>query len=606
MSELLIIIIISTLLWVAIIGGISYGIYLMWRRSKDRLSSEPDSGLGTPRRFYFYSMSIVGLGMLISGVTIGLLTVFDALQGEPILSDSRTILASGLALIIVGLPLWGFHWRFIQRGAAALPGERSTILRRLYLYLTLGVALGFLVFNGVRLVEFALFAGSASSFMWSALLVWGVVWGYHWQVASADGPDTMMETRAIRRLYLYIASAAGVTLLATGLVWFVYVILAEGYSVAFGIQAVSPGDSGLLGDELRSSLALVVMGGIVAWSHWLRFARADRNSVLRWVFLFVASIGGGGVTARAGYGVALVAVLSWAFGAAVEPVGQHFDDMPAALASVAVGLLVWRHFRWQIVREAQGIYADTVRRSYDHLLSAMGLAIVAAGTASLLDTVFRLLADYPAGVVAVGVHWQSRVAIALSLFIIGVPVWWTHWRRLQAAAVRDPVSERTAMSRKLYVLGVLCLGLLALVGSASASIFIFLRDLLEVELGSNTLNDMTIALAVLLTAAIFVPYHWIIYRGDRALEPDEESPPARKGVLVLAPVGASEFVAAVEDALGYPVASAQWADPDAFVPTLDADQIDRLAGQVSSAPGSSVILVPDASGIRVISYEGRN
>lgn len=593
--------IIPSLLLLIVIGGIVYGIYI-WRR--ERPGSEPDAGLGTPKRVYFYSISIIGLGMLLGGVTIVLIRLFDALRGEPVLSDSTALLASGLALVIVGLPLWGFHWRFIQRSARALPGERSSILRRLYIFVALGVALGFLIDNGYRLVEFALSVGPAPSFMWSALLVWGVVWGYHWRLASSDGPYQTMETRSIRRLYLYLASTVGVVMLATGLGRLIYVILAEGYLTAFDIQVIAPGESGLLGNETRSSVALVVVGGIVAWSHWIRFAGADRESALRWVFLFMVSIGGA-VTFHTGYGIALLAVLSWLIGAAVEPVGAHFDEIPAALSAVMVGLVAWRYFKWQIVREASGAVMDTVRRSYDHLLSALGLAITAAGFVSLLDIVFRLLADYQAVVVSGGAQWQNSIAVALMLLIVGIPVWWTHWRRLQAASASDPASERTALSRKLYILVVLCLGVLALAGSASATLFIFLRDLLAAELGSHTLRDVSGALSALLTSAIFVPYHWIIYRGDR-VEPDVESvesPPVRKDVLVLSAAGGSEFVSIVGEALGYPVVSARWAEPDAFVPTLDADQINRLAEEVSSAPGTTVILIPDASGFRVISYD---
>ena len=477
MLELVIAIITSILLPLAVIGGIAYGIYVLWNRR--RRSSGPDTGLGTPRRFYFYSISFVGLGMLVSGVTIVLLRLFDTLKGEPVLSESTTVLASGLALVIVGLPLWGLHWRFIQRSVAPMPDESSTILRRLYVSVTLGVALGFLVFNGIRLVEVVLFVRSETSFMWSALLVGSVVWGYHWYIALTDGRDRMVETVAIRRLYLYLASVAGVALLAVGVGLLLYSILAEGYSEAFGVQIISSGDSGLFGDTTRSSLALIVVGCVITWSHWLRFVGEDRQSVLRWLFLFVVSIGGGVVTALIGCGIVLVQALTWVLGGANDPAIQHFDDIPAALSSIAVGVIVWRYFRRQIIREAQGDDAETVRRSYDHLLSAIGLALMAVACASLLDMAFRMFADDPSSIISDGETWQFRIAFVVSFFIIGIPLWATYWTRLQAAAVNDPVSERTALSRKLYVLSVLCLGVLALVGSASASLFILLRDLLD-------------------------------------------------------------------------------------------------------------------------------
>ncbi|MCG8333023.1 MAG: hypothetical protein MJE63_00795, partial [Proteobacteria bacterium] len=83
----------------------------------------------------------------------------------------------------------------------------------------------------------------------------------------------------------------------------------------------------------------------------------------------------------------------------------------------------------------------------------------------------------------------------------------------------NPEVERIALPRKLYVMGVLCLGLLALVGGASSTLFIFLRDMLEAELSTNTLRDLSTGLSVVLTALLVIPYHWIQYRQDRELEP---------------------------------------------------------------------------------------
>ena len=192
------------------------------------------------------------------------------------------------------------------------------------------------------------------------------------------------------------------------------------------------------------------------------------------------------------------------------------------------------------------------------------------------------------------------------MLAIGIPVWWTYWRRIQSAASADPLLEKTALPRKLYVMGVLCLGLLALVGGATSTLFIFLRDLLDAEMSANTLRDLSTSLAVSLTALFVIPYHWVIYRQDRELEPDtQDQPPApvRKQVTLLTAAGGSDLLAQVEDALGYSVTVAHWPDPDAFVPALDSDQIDRLAEEVTSAPGSSVILIPDASGLKVISHD---
>ena len=170
--------------------------------------------------------------------------------------------------------------------------------------------------------------------------------------------------------------------------------------------------------------------------------------------------------------------------------------------------------------------------------------------------------------------------------------------------MRAPKSERTALPRKLFVLGVLCLGLLSLVGGATSTLFIFLRDLLDVDLSASTLRDLATGLAVFLTALLIIPYHWVIYRQDRELEPDTPEPPlhAAKSVTLLTAEDGSELLAQVEAALGCPVNRGVTGPmPTPSFPASTPNSLGRLVEEVASAPGSSVILIPDSEGLRVVS-----
>ena len=593
-------IIIPILILLAVIGAIIYGVFLWRGRTVD---DGPDTGIGTPRRFYFYSISFIALMLLVSGVLTVLMSLLDDLFGEPVIRGATTRVAIGLALTIVGMPLWGIHWRFVQNGVAAHPSEQRSILRKLYLYVATGVALGFLAYSGYRVIEWAFFVGDFPAFSWAAVLVWTPVWGYHWWTASNENSELTLLTQGIRRLYLYLASALGIAMLASGVGFLVYFTLNEGYSAAF--EAGISGSDRLSGEAARTALSVALVGGVIWWAHWFRFAYADRGSVLRWIYLFVATIGGGTVAALVGFGIVLNTPLSWALGASSDPAVSHFNVIPGGLATFAVGIALWTYFRRRMIDESADEESPHVSRSYDLLIAAIGLLVVAAASVAVLDTFLRLISDSSPVIVGGDVQWRSRLAIVLTLLLVGAPVWWAHWRRIQMPALSDPEVERTALPRKLYVMGVLCLGLLSLVGGSSSTLFIFLRDLLDVDLSLNTLHDLSTSLSVVLTALLIIPYHWLIYRQDRELEPDVPEPiaaPMLKSVMLLTAVGGSEIVDRVETALGYTVTRVHWPDPDAFVPTLDSDQIDRLVNEVSSAPGTSVMLVPDADGLRVISY----
>ena len=595
--------ILGMLAWIAVLGGIAYLVFAWIRRGR---TTEMHAGIGTPRRFYFYWISFVALMMLASGVLVTFSTLLDELFGGLVMSRSATTkLATGLALVIVGAPLWGFHWRFVQRTVSTLPVERHTILRSLYLYATLGVALGFMAFSGVRLIEFALRVRDLSGLDPAALVVWGLIWAYHWNVVTSGGPESTLETRGIRRLYQYLASAMGVAMLATGVGGILYLLLQEGYSAAFSNLVLEPTPAGLGREALRSSAALALVGCAIWWSHWLRFAGADHGSVLRWLYLFIAAIGGGVIAAQVGLGMAFYEVASWIL-REPDSVASPLDGLPAALATAVVGVAMWRYFRHRMDSESEGDVRVLVRRVNDYLLAAGGLMVLAVATASVFDTSIRLFTEGSAVTLQGEVQWKLRIALILTLAALGLPTWWRHWRRIDAAAAADPVNERTSLPRKLYVLGVLCLGLLALVGGASATLFVFLRDLLAVDMSMDTIHDLATALAVVLTIAIIIPYHWIVYRKDRELEPDIESPvlePVRKHVTLLIPPGGGDLVHAVEEALGQSITLAPWSDPDAYVPSLDSEDLARVAQVVASAEGSHVLLIPEPSNLRVISHD---
>ena len=594
--------VIRILIQLAVIGTAIHGAFIWRRRS---VGAGRDRGIGTPRRFYFYSISFIALMLLVSGVTMVLMSLLDELFGDPVIRDVTTRLATGLALTIVGVPLWAFHWRFAQRSTVTHPAERRSILRKLYLYVTLGVALGFLASTAYRAIEWMLGVGDFPTFSWASVLVWAPVWAYHWVVASAETPETTLETLGIRRLYLYLASALGIAMLAGGAGFLLHVFLLEGYSAAFEASVIGSGSEGLWRETARSALSVAVVGGAIWWVHWTVFASTDRGSALRWIYLFVAGIGGGVITALVGFGIVLDTLLTWILGASGEPAGSQFRAAPDGLAALAVGVAMWVYFRRRMTYESAGHEADHVARTYDLLIAAIGLFALAIASVSVLDMFLKLIAEVSPVVVGGDVDWRVQLSSTLTTLAIGAPAWWIHWRRIQSAASADPEVERTALPRKLFILGVLCLGLLALVGGATSTLFIFLRDVLDADLSANTIRDLSTGLAVTLTALFVIPYHWVIYRQDRELEPDMPEQPlhSSKSVTLLTAEGGSDLLAQVEATLGCPVTAAHWPDPDAFVPMLDDDQLGRLAEEVASAPGSSVILIPDASGLRVVSHD---
>src|SRR5664279_2457406 len=118
--------------------------------------------MATAKRLYLYSVSGIGLGLVLYAATILMGLLFDKLGLGASLPYSalagvqanRELLSLAIGLVAVGLPLWLFHWALVERMVsgveAAAAVERQSIVRAVYF----GLLLLILVSPSVR--EFGL------------------------------------------------------------------------------------------------------------------------------------------------------------------------------------------------------------------------------------------------------------------------------------------------------------------------------------------------------------------------------------------------------------------------------------------------------------------
>ena len=593
------------------VGGAAVYAVFVWRNTDRR--DEVDPGIGTPRRVYFYLASFVSLMMAASGAATAMATLLDSAfraGGADAYADS---LAMGLALVAVGLPVWLFHWRFVQRAAARTPSERRSVLRNLHVYTALGVALGFIGFSAFRVVQFALFAGAFDGFAWGGAPVWGAVWAYHWRVASAERAGASDETLAIRRMYLYTASAVALAAGALGVAILARVVLLDGYQTALGITLAEDGIDAL-GVEARSALAAALVGGVGWATHWLMFARGDRRSVLRWAYLLIAALGGGFGAMVVGFGYGLYAAMQWAVDAVEGSLAEHLATLPTSMVVIAVAAAIWRHHRNRIWPEAGwSSLALVLARIYMLALAAMGLLAVALALAAVADALLLALAERGgAPFMREFDNWglRDRMAYIVTLLSIGCPLWWISWRQAQEFASESPQTERDAPVLRMYALGVLCLGLMALIGGASAALYTFLSDLLaDGALSAATLRELALPMSAVLPPAVILPYHWIVYRRERAFEPeppdaaapdDGETFEPKQVTLIAPPEVADALATALASALGYPVEITRWSDSQTFTPLPDEGVAAAAARAIAESPEMRALVVPERGGLRVI------
>jgi Domain of unknown function (DUF5671) len=505
------------------------------------------------RRTYAYLMTFAGLALLsVAAASLGSLLLDLALPtgATPSAEAVRETVARDAAAVLVGLPVWLLHWAWIGRTARRDESERSSTLRRLFLYTVL-VASMLVLAGSVRDMLQSTFdlllgntAGTAAVHAVARpipfALTAAVVWLGHWRTAEADR-RLVGETggsATLRRWYLFGLAFVGLMAMLIGLSGVVEAIwlglIAQATEPRFGI--VSPAATSLI--------------GLGVWmGHWRVLpsrlpesaAAEDGTSVLRSVYLFLTL----GVVV-AGTLVAASQVLYYVVARLLgveHPGGASGDLLQAAAEPASVALVygtAWAYQRATIRAQARAFdeapQQAGVRRLYTYLVALVSLSVLVVGVAGLLWT----LADV---VVGSDTTWREQVALFATLAVVGLPVWALHWR-----ATVDS-SEARSLARRLYLYVSLSGALLALIGSVVTVLYRLISVALGATFGTSGLLDLTHGLAVATVASTVAVYHWRIIRADSARAASDASPAAKSHVTVRIEAADAESLARALEAL---------------------------------------------------------
>jgi len=487
------------------------------------------------RRIYAYLITFAGLSLLTLAVAnlgqllLGLALPSGALTTAESVRDST---AQYAAAALVGLPVWLLHWLWIQRTARRDEGERSSTLRRLFLYAVVATSMLVLAGSLQDTLEsaFNLLLGGSGGALGVVrplpfVLTAGVVWLGHWRVIEADR-RLVGETRGsgtLRRWYLFGLAFVGLMGMLIGL---------SGLVEAVWRGLTTTGTP--IGPGVASGAATSLVGLGVWVGHW-RFLPSrlpvsaeaeDGTSVLRSVYLFLTlSV----VVARTLVAASQVLYYIVARLLGVDQPGGASGNLLQAAAEPSSVLLVygaaWAYQRVAIREQARAFDEAPrqagVRRLYTYLVALAGLSVLVVGVAGLLWT----LAD--AVVVGPGsMDVRQQVALFATLAVVGLPVWVLHWRATVDA------SEAHSLARRLYLYVSLIAAALALIGAAAAALYRLINVALGASLNTSAVLDLTHALAVVAVSSVVAVYHWRIIRADSARGAPETSQPSTNEATV--------------------------------------------------------------------------
>jgi hypothetical protein len=390
--------------------------------SQEYASQYADAWLDT-RRWYRYIWLLYGLAMVVFGLQqtlLAVLTIWRAQNTQP-----WAQLGNGLALLLVGVPLWYFIERLLRRSLAD-PAEKVSLLRLAILYLLVFIGLvvmlasaGTILYDILRGIFGAFSFGTALlgeiAQPSSLLLPFGLVWIYYgrklrlaidvFSELSVEAEQTQQRRLGLRRLYYYFASLAGLISTFVGMAAILNFVISLAIDPVFWTTPT-------LRDSLALGISALVIGlpvWIWAWRPMAEEASREnesgdhaRRSVIRRGYLFlVLFVGVLGVMFSSG--ALLYQLIESFFG---NPSQDLLYNVLQGLALIALftALLI---IHWRVLRKDNRLALRTLSRRYAQFpvliltpddLQTGGEQQPGIFSRSLVDAIQRLTPDLPVAV----------------------------------------------------------------------------------------------------------------------------------------------------------------------------------------------------------------
>jgi len=469
------------------------------------------------QRIYLYAVALISMEVVLWGM-IGL--------ARSIFSDSSSggvsQLSQALALILVGVLVFGIHWWWAQRSASEDEEERSSGIRALFLYAALLGLLITLSQNGLAVLN------RLATNLFDIPASRAVIGGHqslsdNLIAALFNGFVAIYFLNILKKDWLEIPKKAALTL-TRRIYRYIWVL----YSLVMAIAGVNQilryifslgGIGGVYENALFANGLTLTLVGIPLWVWAWKVAQdslsdpAEKASLLRLGMLYFFSLAGV-IFVLSSTGVILNEFFQMLFDRIAFSDFFAVVDEPLAVAIPLAA--VWAYYGHWLQRDLAALPSAPRRaalhRFYYYILSAIGLVTAFIGLSLLLSFIIDTT-------LATSVYKSNRLAESLATLFVGLPLWLYTWQPMQAKALsadEDAEQARRSITRKIYLYLAIFAGV---VGGMVAAVQL-ISLLFEALLGSlprNFTEDLLNSLQMLILFGGLLAYHWQSLRQDGLL-----------------------------------------------------------------------------------------
>lgn len=449
------------------------------------------------RRFFQYLL-LYGLIVVSALGLSGLLG--RVLERSTLVVADKTDLARNLSFVVVGVPLYIVLAIWTRRRFTEDASEAKSFGWGFYVTMTSVTSLAVGMFALHDMVGWAVRVEDFRAPALARLIVWGAVWGLHWWVHVRSTP--VASSRAHHLLGSLIALGTvvvGVDQLISGAIQRFW---------NFGGDAIFLSH----GDSILQGATTLIVGAPIWYLYWIRnYSKATRDP-LWFTYVLLAGVGGGLLVSIVSASTVLYNVLVWFIGdAGTTQAATHFHDVPTAFGAVCVGVITW-WYHHAILEEDRKAMRTEVQRVYEYLMAGIGLLAAAGGLVMILVSLVEALTSSS---VISGSGATNALLAAVTLLLVGTPVWSIFWRRITTAVRLSSEAEHASPTRRIYLFILFGLGGIVAVVTLLVGVFFIFDDIFKGSFGQETIRRIRFAFSILVTTGAIAGYHWLIYRSER-------------------------------------------------------------------------------------------
>ena len=449
------------------------------------------------RRFFQYFL-LLGLIVIIGIGFTGLLS--RVVQNSDVIVVDQTALARNVSFVVVGVPLYFVIAIWTRRKYLAGPAEVKSLGWNLYFTLA---SLIFLIGTVLGLRDILSWATGLKDYTGEPLaqfVVWGLFWAAHWWINAKLTPIHNS------RVHYLIGSFIGLITLVTGLTQLLGGLIERFFGIGGAPLFIFASDP-------------IVQGGVtfavglpVWYLYWIRITSKSSQEFLWLVYVLLVGAGGGLVMAVTAASIALYDLLVWFLGnPTAQQASEHFRGLPNAAGAACAGLVTWWYHRTILLQSGKSV-RNEVRRIYDYLMAGIGLIASTVGFAIVLMALVEALTESSR---ISGNNSENTLLAAATLLLVGGPVWWIYWDRIQKYVESEPDAELASSTRRIYLFLLFGIGGLTAVITLLVGVFFLFDDIFKGNFGEETLRRMRSPFGLLISAGAVAGYHWLIYRAER-------------------------------------------------------------------------------------------